>query len=157
MCFWSKKCCMWWLSKGGHQELFLLPHKTVQSKYVVYKNVLVSYMYLIIDRIISIKVRCGDLIKAWSLTTAGLCGRSIQKLNTVVKTNHFYILRKTMIRKNCLPVFFKVVCWILKVISHISMQISISLKVKTVDKLKKLQQLTNSFVPEPNLNCFLND
>lgn len=45
-------------------------------------------MYLIIDRIISIKVRCGDLIKAWSLTTAGLCGRSIQKLNTVVKTNH---------------------------------------------------------------------
>lgn len=88
MCFWSKKCCMWWLSKGGHQELFLLPHKAVQSKYVVDKNVLVSYMYLIIDRIISIKVRCGDLIKAWSLTTARLCGRSIQKLNTVVKTNH---------------------------------------------------------------------
>lgn len=86
--FWSKKCCMWWLSKGGHQELFLLPHKAVQSKYVVDKNVLVSYMYLIIDWIISIKVRCGDLIKAWSLTTAGLCWRSIQKLNTVVKTNH---------------------------------------------------------------------
>lgn len=88
MCFWSKKCCMWRLSKGGHQELFLLPHKAVQSKYVVDKNVLVSYMYLIIDWIISVKVRCGDLIKAWSLTTARLCGRSIQKLNTVVKTNH---------------------------------------------------------------------
>lgn len=111
---------MWRLSKGSHQELLLFPHKAVQSKYIVYKNVLVSYIYLIIDRIISVKVRCGDLIKARSLTAAGLWGRSIQNLNTTVKTNHILQIKKKMTWKNCQ--FFMVVYCILKVISHISMQ-----------------------------------
>lgn len=63
-------------------------HIKQYSQNMLLTKMSLSHMYLTIDWIISIKVRCGDLIKAWSLTTAGLCGRSIQKLNTVVKTNH---------------------------------------------------------------------